>query len=143
MRGDKTTRGATAQADIDEPATTTPSRSLSRSLEPRNALVPALWVIALTLIVVAIMVGVKLFFPGSAQPVLVQFSDLSGRVQLEYCPSLPASFEGTAFSDDLRGEANLIPVKVSGEICGDTRFTEGVWIYLHRGSVTLASETRG
>jgi hypothetical protein len=101
----------------------------------------ALWVIALALVAVAVMVGVKLFLPGGSQPVLVQFSDLSGRVQLEYCPSLPASFEAIAYTDDLLADTGVIPVKVTADVCGAPEFDDGVWIYLHRSAVTLASTT--
>ncbi len=87
------------------------------------------------------MVGVRFFIPAPSQQVLVQFSDLSGRVQLEYCPRLPASFEATAYADDLQGDSSVIPVRVSAEVCGDSRFDDGIWIYLHRASVTVASTT--
>lgn len=138
VRGDKTTLGATGQDTSDEPVI---SRPHVHAHARRGPLAVALWVIALALVAVAVMVGIKLFLPGGTQPVLVQFSDLSGRVQLEYCPSLPASFEGIARTDDLQGGSSVLPVRVSAEVCGDSRFDDGVWIYLHRSSVTVASTT--
>jgi hypothetical protein len=136
VRGDKTTLGAT---ELDVPDAPVPVRPHTHSHARRGPIAVALWVIALALVALAVMVGITLFLPSGSQPVLVQFSDLSGRVQLEYCPSLPASFEAIAHTDDLQGGSSVIPVKVSAEVCGDSRFNDGVWIYLHRSSVTLAS----
>jgi hypothetical protein len=91
---------------------------------------------------VAIMVGLTLFLPGSSQAVWVQFSELEGRVQLGYCPSLAGTFEGTALTRDLDGSSDIVPVKVSAEECGNAIFADGVWLYLHRASVTIASTAR-
>ncbi|HYI33553.1 MAG TPA: hypothetical protein VEX88_08845 [Glaciibacter sp.] len=138
MRGDTTTGATTANTGSDAPV---PPRSQHPHRARRRPATIALWVIALALVAIAVMVGVKLFLPGGSQPVLVQFSDLSGRVQLEYCPSLPASFEAIAYTDDLVADTGVIPVKVTGEVCGSTQFDDGIWIYLHRSAVTLASTT--
>lgn len=91
---------------------------------------------------VAIMVGLKLFLPGPSQAVWVQFSELEGRVQLGYCPSLAGTFEGTALSRDLDSGSDIVPVKVTAEECGNAIFADGVWLYLHRASVTIASTAR-
>ncbi len=87
------------------------------------------------------MLGARLFLPGGTQSVLVQFSDLSGRVQLEYCPTLPASFEAVAHTSDLLADTGVIPVRVTSDVCGAPEFDDGLWIYLHRSAVTLASTT--
>lgn len=91
---------------------------------------------------VAIMIGLTLFPPSASQTVWVQFSELEGRVQLGYCPSLAGTFEGTAFTGDLDGSSDIVPVKVSADECGNARFADGVWLYLHRASVTIASTAR-
>jgi hypothetical protein len=95
------------------------------------------------LVALAILVGLKLFLPGGSQAVWVQFSDLEGRVQLGYCPSLPASFQGIALSDDLQSDSSVLPVKVTGEVCGDNQFDSGVWLYLNRSSITVATTAHG
>jgi hypothetical protein len=41
----------------------------------------------------------------------------------------------------LLDDTGVIPVKVTADVCGDPRFDEGVWIYLQRSAVTLASTT--
>jgi hypothetical protein len=88
------------------------------------------------------MVGLQLYLPGPSQAVWVQFSELEGRVQLGYCPSLAGTFEGTALTRDLVDDSDIVPVKVTAEECGNTDFGDGVWLYLHRASVTIASTTR-
>lgn len=135
MWGDKRTPGATVHDASDAPAG---AHALINRSRP-GPLTVAVWVIAVSLAAIAVMLGVRLFLPGGSQPVLVQFSDLSGRVQLEFCPSLPASFEAIVFTDDLHADSAIIPVKVSGAVCGEPQYDDGVWIYLHRASVTLAS----
>ena len=141
MRGDKTTTGATsAQTASDVPAAPH-SQHLHRGKRGR-ASTAALWIIALALVAIAIMLGLRLFLPGGTQSVLVQFSDLSGRVQLEYCPTLPASFEAVAYTDDLLADTGIIPVRVTADVCGAPEFDDGLWIYLHRSAVTLASTTQ-
>ena len=140
MRGDKTTTGATsAQTTLDVPAAPH-SQHLHRGKRGR-ASTAALWIIALALVAIGIMLGLRLFLPGGTQSVLVQFSDLSGRVQLEYCPTLPASFEAVAYTDDLLADTGVIPVRVTADVCGAPEFDDGLWIYLHRSAVTLASTT--
>lgn len=86
----------------------------------------------------ALAVVLTLLLPAPTARIEVQFTDLYGRVQLEYCPSLPGSFAATASQADLAGSATILPVKVSGETCGNPEFTDGVWIYLNRASVTVA-----
>jgi hypothetical protein len=138
VTGENTTPEATAHTASDAPIA---PHSKHPHRARRGPATIALWVIALALVATAILIGVKLFLPGGSQTVLVQFSDLSGRVQLEYCPSLPASFEAVAYTDDLVADTGVIPVKVSGDVCGSPQFDDGVWIYLHRSAVTLASTT--
>lgn len=141
MRGDKKTPEAEADTPSDAAVAGNPHHHHQHRAPRGPATIAALWVIALALVAIAIMVGLRLFLPGGSQPVLVQFSDLSGRVQLEYCPSLPASFEAVAYTDDLIADTGVIPVRVTAEVCGEPRFDDGVWIYLHRSAVTLASTT--
>ncbi len=143
MRGDQASGASGATDAAEAPAGEHHHHAQPRTNGSRKALSAALWVIALALVAIAIMAGVRWFLPAPEQQVIVQFSDLSGRVQLEYCPRLPASFEATAYADDLQGGSSVIPVKVSPEVCGDSRFDDGIWIYLHRASVTVASTTRG
>ncbi|MEC5185335.1 pyruvate/2-oxoglutarate dehydrogenase complex dihydrolipoamide acyltransferase (E2) component [Cryobacterium sp. MP_3.1] len=95
-------------------------------------------VVGLALAALAVVLTVLL--PMPTQRIMVQFTDLYGRVQLEYCPSLPASFAATASRADLAGSSTILPVKVSGDICGDPEFTDGVWIYLNRSSVTVSGQ---
>lgn len=92
------------------------------------------------LAVVAIAVAIRVFLPLPLQGVLVQFSDLAGRVQIEYCPTLPQSFAGSITAADLHGSSAVVPVKVSGEVCGSNEFPQGLWLYLVRSSVTLGAE---
>jgi len=86
----------------------------------------------------ALAVVLTVLLPAPTARIEVQFTDLYGRVQLEYCPSLPGSFAATASLADLEGSATILPVKVSGETCGNPEFTDGIWIYLNRASVTVA-----
>jgi hypothetical protein len=109
----------------------------------RSRLLPVLATIFVaTVLAVAIVLGLKLFLPGQSVPVWVQFSDLNGRVQLGYCPSLAGNFEGTAFTRDLDGSSAVVPVKVSAQECGNAIFADGVWLYLRRSSVTIGSVSR-
>jgi len=78
--------------------------------------------------------------PAPTHTIMVQFTDLYGRVKLEYCPTLPASFAATASQSDLAGSATILPVKVSGETCGNSEYTNGVWIYLNRDAVTISDQ---
>lgn len=91
-------------------------------------------------LVVAVAIGMRLFLPLPLQSVLIQFSDLNGRVQIEYCPTLPQSFAGSTTAADLHGTAAVLPVKVTGEVCGSGEFPGGVWLYLARSSVTIGAE---
>ena len=86
----------------------------------------------------ALAVVLTVLLPAPTTRIEVQFTDLYGRVQLEYCPSLPGSFAATASQADLAGSATILPVKVSGETCGNPEYTDGVWIYLNRVSVTVS-----
>lgn len=92
--------------------------------------------VALALVVV--FVGGRLFVPEPEQAVVVQFSDLEGRVQLEYCPSLPSSFEATATAADLAGNEPTIPLSVTASVCGDDSLRDGVVLYLDRSAITIA-----
>lgn len=92
------------------------------------------------LVAVAVAITMRLFLPLPLQGVLVQFSDLAGRVQIEYCPTLPQSFSGSTTADGLHGTDSVVPVKVSGEVCGSDAFPNGVWLYLARSSITLGAE---
>lgn len=87
---------------------------------------------------VVAMIAVRLFVPASDQTVLVQFSDPSGRVVIEYCPTLPSSFEAQARPADVAGTASTIPVRVTADICGNPEFNDGIWLYLQRSGVTIA-----
>ncbi|QYF74763.1 hypothetical protein [Cryobacterium sp. PAMC25264] len=95
-----------------------------------------LGLVGLALAALAVLLAVVL--PAPTQRIMVQFTDLYGRVQLEYCPTLPGSFEATASQADLVGSSTILPVKVSGATCGDPEYTDGVWIYLNRDSVTVS-----
>ncbi|TFD51585.1 hypothetical protein E3T55_07675 [Cryobacterium frigoriphilum] len=92
------------------------------------------------LAVVCVALAMRLFLPLPLQTVLVQFSDLAGRVQIEYCPTLPQSFAGSATAAELQGTAAVVAVKVTGEVCGSEEFADGVWLYLTRSSITLGAE---
>ncbi|WP_130179350.1 hypothetical protein [Cryobacterium sp. SO1] len=95
-----------------------------------------LGVVGLALAALAVVLTVLL--PAPTARIEVQFTDLYGRVQLEYCPSLPGAFAATASQADLAGSSTILPVKVSGETCGNPEYTDGVWIYLNRASVTVS-----
>jgi hypothetical protein len=85
-----------------------------------------------------VAVALAVLVPAPTESILVQFTDLYGRVQLEYCPALPASFDGIASRDDLIGSTTILPVKVTAEICGSPDYSDGVWIYLNRDAITIA-----
>ena len=86
----------------------------------------------------ALAVLLAAVLPAPTERIEVQFTDLYGRVQLEYCPDLPGSFAATASRADLAGSSTILPVKVSAETCGNSDYTDGVWIYLNRDSVTVS-----
>lgn len=90
------------------------------------------------LVLAAIAVALATLLPAPTEAIMVQFTDLVGRVQLEYCPTLPGSFPGTASHADLVGSSTILPVKVSAETCGNPDYTDGVWLYLNRDSVTVS-----
>jgi hypothetical protein len=85
-----------------------------------------------------VAVALAVLVPAPAESISVQFTDLYGRVQLEYCPALPGSFDGIASHDDLIGSSTILPVKVTADICGNPDYTDGVWIYLNRDAITVA-----
>lgn len=91
----------------------------------------------LAVLTVVGMLAARLFLPAADQSVTVQFSDPTGRVVLEYCPTLPSSFAGVARSSDISGTAATIPVRVTADVCGNPEFSDGVWLYLTRTGVTL------
>ena len=90
-------------------------------------------------VLIVVAVALRLFVPLPLQEVLVQFSDLDGRVQIEYCPTLPQSFAGSATAEALQGSRSVVPVKISGDVCGSSEFTDGVWLYLARSSITVGT----
>jgi hypothetical protein len=93
---------------------------------------------AIGLALAAVAVALAVLLPSPTETIMVQFTDLYGRVQLEYCPTLPASFEATAAHQDLLGSSTILPVKVTAETCGNADYTDGVWIYLNRDAVTIS-----
>jgi len=84
------------------------------------------------------MVTTRVFVPAPEQTVIVQFSDPTGRVVIEYCPTLPGSFEAQARPAELNGTASVVPVRVTADVCGNPAFDRGVWLYLQRAGVTIA-----
>ncbi len=76
--------------------------------------------------------------PAPDRSVSVQFSDITGRVQLEFCPTLPASFDAMVKPADLSSSAALLPVWVASRDCGNPSFAQGVWLYLDRTTITVA-----
>ncbi|POH68118.1 MULTISPECIES: hypothetical protein [Cryobacterium] len=148
------TAPSTAALSITAPAATPPATEAAAQPAAQPAAHPAahtaaprrgltilgsvFGVVGLALAALAVVLTVLL--PMPTQRIMVQFTDLYGRVQLEYCPSLPASFAATASRADLAGSSTILPVKVSGDICGDPEFTDGVWIYLNRSSVTVSGQ---
>ncbi|ASD22027.1 hypothetical protein B7495_07920 [Cryobacterium sp. LW097] len=124
-----------------QPAAQPAAHPAAHTAAPRRGLTilgSVFGVVGLALAALAVVLTVLL--PMPTQRIMVQFTDLYGRVQLEYCPSLPASFAATASRADLAGSSTILPVKVSGDICGDPEFTDGVWIYLNRSSVTVSGQ---
>lgn len=119
----------------DAAAARTPAATPGRSLT-----VLGLGIGLAGLAVAAIAVLIAVLIPTRTESIMVQFTDLTGRVQLEYCPGLPGSFSGLAAHTDLTGADTILPVKVSAETCGNPEFTGGVWIYLNRTSITVADQ---
>lgn len=116
-------------------AASAPSAGGGRS---RLALPAAALIVGVGLLGVLGMVMFRLFVPAPDQTVTVQFSDPTGRVVLEYCPTLPSSFEAQSRPADVAGTASVIPVRVTADICGNPAFDQGVWLYLQRAGVTIA-----
>ncbi|MBX0298874.1 hypothetical protein K2F54_02665 [Cryobacterium sp. 1639] len=119
--------------DQGRPGGTAPEAPTGRLLTLLGALLGTVG-----LAVGALSLALAVLLPTPTESIMVQFTDLVGRVQLEYCPTLPASFAGTASHDDLAGAATILPVKVSAETCGNSDYTDGVWIYLNRTAVTVS-----
>jgi len=124
-----TSAGTTAEITASPTHPVTPGRGLT-------ILGSVLGVVGLALAALAVVLTVLL--PAPTARIEVQFTDLYGRVQLEYCPSLPGSFAATASQADLAGSSTILPVQVSAETCGNPEYTDGVWIYLNRASVTVS-----
>ncbi|MDJ0338801.1 hypothetical protein [Cryobacterium sp. PH31-O1] len=82
--------------------------------------------------------ALRVFAPPADRPVSVQFSEITGRVQLEFCPSLPSAFEALATPADLAGSSTLLPIWVASRVCGNPSFQNGVWLYLNRSTITVA-----
>lgn len=82
--------------------------------------------------------ALRILAPPAERAVSVQFSDITGRVELEYCPSLPGSFKALVKATDLAGSSTLLPVWVASRVCGNPNFQNGVWLYLNRSTVTVA-----
>lgn len=91
--------------------------------------------LAVALVVIA--VAMRLFLPLPDRSVVVQFSNLAGRVQIEYCPDLPASFAGRIAGADLDKATTTVPVWVSSKTCGNPEFPDGVRLHLERASITI------
>ncbi|WEO79074.1 hypothetical protein BJQ94_08590 [Cryobacterium sp. SO2] len=109
------------------------SPTAGRSLTILGALLAAAGLALATL-----AVAIAVLLPTPTESIMVQFTDLYGRVQLEYCPTLPGSFAATASHDDLVASSTILPVKVSAETCGNPDYTDGVWLYLNRASITVS-----
>ena len=90
------------------------------------------------LLAVAALGALRILAPPAERPVSVQFTEITGRVQLEYCPGLPSSFEALAKPTDLASSSTLLPVWVASRVCGNPSFQQGVWLYLNRASITVA-----
>ncbi|KGJ82817.1 hypothetical protein GY21_00245 [Cryobacterium roopkundense] len=98
--------------------------------------------VAAGLVLVLGVMAVLAVAPKPEQTVLVQFSDPTGRVILEYCPTLPGSFEAEARTADLSGTSRTIPVRVTADTCGNPQFERGIWLYLQRSGITLGVADR-
>ena len=105
------------------------SRSLSR--------LGAVFAVA-ALLAVAALGALRILVPPAERPVSVQFTEITGRVQLEYCPDLPSSFDALAKPTDLASSSTLLPVWVASRVCGNPSFQRGTWLYLNRSSITVA-----
>jgi hypothetical protein len=138
---DESVRGSARGASRDTAAATRarqhPPTEAGRRRIGAGSVLAAVAILAL--MAVAVLVGARLFLAGQTQDVWVQFSDVNGRVQLEYCSSLPESFTGSVRNGDLGSTSPLVPVKVGPEVCANPDFPDGVWIHLHRSQVTLAT----
>ncbi|TFD65198.1 hypothetical protein [Cryobacterium ruanii] len=90
------------------------------------------------LLAVAALGALRILVPPAERAVSVQFSEITGRVQLEFCPSLPSSFDAQVKPADLAGSSTLLPVWVASRDCGNPSFQNGVWLYLNRSTITVA-----
>ncbi|TFD84798.1 hypothetical protein [Cryobacterium serini] len=127
-----------AAAGQHDPGDLEPARSarLARRIHLRSRLGAVFAVSAL--LAVAAVGALRILTPPAERPVSVQFTEITGRVQLEYCPSLPSSFEALATPTDLASSSTLLPVWVASRVCGNPSFQHGVWLYLNRSSITVA-----
>jgi hypothetical protein len=95
--------------------------------------------LTITAAVTVVGLGVlRIATPPAERPVSVQFSNLDGRVQFEFCPDLPGSFEALVKPAELDRSSTLLPVWVASRVCGNPSFQSGVWLYLDRSSITVA-----
>ncbi|TFD60176.1 hypothetical protein E3T39_08015 [Cryobacterium suzukii] len=127
-----------ASAVEHDPGDLEPARSarIARRIRSRSRL-GAVFAVAALLTVVGLGT-LRILVPPAERPVSVQFTEITGRVQLEYCPSLPSSFEALAKQTDLASSSTLLPVWVASRVCGNPSFQHGVWLYLNRSSITVA-----
>ncbi|KFF60670.1 hypothetical protein JF66_02850 [Cryobacterium sp. MLB-32] len=130
--------GSAAPGSRGGPTLGAPHPSGRRRLALRLAGVAA----ATGLVLVLGMVTARLFVPAPEQTVTVQFSDPTGRVILEYCPTLPGSFEAQARPADLSGGSSTLPIRVTADICGNPEFDKGIWLYLQRSGITIGVADR-
>lgn len=93
---------------------------------------------SVALLLIAGLGILRIFAPPAERPVSVQFSEITGRVQLQYCPTLPGSFEALVKPADLASSSTVLPVWVSNKVCGNPNFYNGVWLYLNRATITIA-----
>jgi hypothetical protein len=126
---------ATGQHDPEDFEPGRPAR-ISRHVRSFSRL-GAVFAVA-ALLAVAALGALRILAPPAERPVSVQFTEISGRVQLEYCPGLPSSFEALARPTDLASSSTLLPVWVATRVCGNPSFQHGVWLYLNRASITVA-----
>ncbi len=126
---------AAAPSTIADPEADRSTRTLRRirSLSGFGALFAIAAVLA-----IAGLGALRVLAPPAERPVSVQFSEITGRVQLEYCPNLPSSFEALVKPTDLASSSTLLPLWVASRVCGNPSFQHGVWLYLNRSTITVA-----
>ncbi|MBG6213497.1 MAG: hypothetical protein LH475_08110 [Cryobacterium sp.] len=93
---------------------------------------------AAAVLAIAGLGALRVLAPPAERPVSVQFSEITGRVQLEYCPNLPGSFDALVKPTDLASSSTLLPVWVASRVCGNPSFQHGVWLHLNRSTITVA-----